>query len=481
MLTLSGNSQTVTFDWAKQMGSTGTDYGESITVDASGNVYTIGFFEGTVDFDPGAGVSDLISNGNFDIFIQKLNANGDFLWAKKMGGTDADRAISVTTDASGNVYTTGVFYGTVDFDPGAGVSNLTSNGLSDIFIQKLDANGNFLWAKQIGGLGGDLGYSITVDASGHVYTTGYFKGAVDFNPGASVYNLTSNGYQDIFIQKLDANGDFLWAKQMGGASHDQGHSITVDALGNIYTTGVFFGTVDFDPGAGVSNLTSNGYQDIFIQKLDANGNFLWVRQMGGAEYDIGNSITIDASGKVYTTGSFTGTVDFDPGAGVSNLTSNVGSGFIQKLDANGNFLWAKQMGGMGNSVILDTYGNIHTTGNFSGTVDFDPGPGVSNLSSNGSSDIFIQKLENTAVGIIENNFGTELLLYPNPTDGFFSIDLGKPYDATITISDLTGKIILSKLVENSQRINLKLEEPSGVYLLIVESAEKKAVVKLVKE
>src|SRR5690606_23904636 len=143
--------------------------------------------------------------------------------------------------------------GTVDFDPGVGVYNLTSLGYDDIFIQKLDSNGDFLWAKRMGSTGSNIGHSIAVDTAGNVYTTGTFGGTVDFDPGVGTFNLTSAGGVDIFIQKLDSNGDFLWAKRMGGIGREQGSSITIDALGNVYTTGSFEEEVDFDPGVGIYN------------------------------------------------------------------------------------------------------------------------------------------------------------------------------------------------------------------------------------
>jgi hypothetical protein len=387
------------FVWAKRMGGTSYDEGNSITTDASGNVYTTGYFRGTADFDPSSGIFNLTSAGYEDIFIQKLDASGILLWAKAMGGgTSSDFGYSITTDASGNVYTTGTFEETADFDPSAGTSNLTSAGGLDIFIQKLDASGNLLWAKAMGGTPHDYGYSITTDASGNVYTTGTFFGIVDFDPSSGTTNLTSAGDRDIFIQKLDASGNLLWAKAMGGYSSDEGRSITTDASGNVYTTGFFYVTADFDPSAGTTNLTSASYGDIFIQKLNAFGNFVWAKAMGGTSEDYGRSITTDASGNVYTTGTFRGTADFDPSSGTTNLTSAGNQDiFIQKLDASGNLLWAKAMGGTsvdyGYSITTDASGNVYTTGFFDGTADFDPSAGTTNLTSAGEYDIFIQKLD----------------------------------------------------------------------------------------
>lgn len=249
------------------MGGKSDELGQSITTDLYGNIYTTGFFQRTVDFDPGVGITNLTAVDQFDIFIQKLDTDGNFLWAKQTGGNFADRGNSITTDVNGNVYITGYFQDVVDFDPGDGTTNLTSFGTYDSFVQKLDTNGNFLWVKQIGGTGEDFGSSITTDAAENIYTMGYFQRTVDFNPGAGTANLTSAGSFDIFIQKIDANGNFLWVKQMGGTGEDFGRSITVDADMNIYCTGAFNDTVDFDPGVGITDLTAIWLSDIFVQKL----------------------------------------------------------------------------------------------------------------------------------------------------------------------------------------------------------------------
>ncbi|HLG36293.1 MAG TPA: T9SS type A sorting domain-containing protein [Bacteroidia bacterium] len=402
-------SQAPNWLWAKGMGGTGDDTGWSIAVDASCNVYTTGYFVGTVDFDPGAGVFNLTSANNvWDIFICKLDASGNFIWAKAIGANGTDVGRSIAIDASGNVYTTGYFQLTVDFDPGAGVFNLTSAAGHDIFILKLDSSGNFVWAKRMGGTGNDWGYSAAIDASGNVYTAGSYSGTADFDPGIGIFNLTSVGGGDLFISKLDNSGNFLWAKAMGGLNYDYCYSIALGSAGNrdVYTTGSFQGTVDFDPGAGVFNLTSAGSGDIFISKLDSSGNFIWAKAMGGTSgpNNIGQSIAIDPAGNgdVYTTGNFGGTVDFDPGTGVFNLTSTgLNDIFISKLDSSGNFIWAKAMGGtsqdFGESIVLDSEGSghIYTTGYFNGTVDFDPGTGVFNLTSAGLYDVFISQLDSS--------------------------------------------------------------------------------------
>jgi len=401
-----------TYAWSSEeaavsvFGGSSDDVGNSIAVDSSGNLYTTGYFEGTVDFDPGAGTSNLTSAGSADVFVSKLDSSGNFVWAKSFGGSSGDRGYSIAVDSSGNVYTTGFFVGTVDFDPGAGTSNLTSAGSYDVFVSKLNSSGNFVWAKSFGGSSPDAGYSIAVDSSGNLYATGAFQGTADFDPGAGTSNLTSAGGADVFVSKLDSSGNLVWAKGFGGSSGDVGNSIAVDSSGNLYATGDFYSTVDFDPGAGTSNLTSAGGSDVFVSKLDSSGNLVWAKSFGGSSPDIGYSIAVDGSGNVYTTGFFEGTADFDPGAGTSNLGSAGGDDvFVSKLDSSGALVWAKSFGGSspdaGYSIAVDSSGNLYTTGYFVGTVDFDPGAGTSNLTSAGSYDVFVLKLTSSGEALTD--------------------------------------------------------------------------------
>ena len=410
----------IVFDWAKRIGGTSYDVGTSLAIDGNGNVYTTGNFSGTVDFDPGADTYNLTSAGDVDIFISKLDTNGNFVWVKKMGGTLADSGGDIVLDGNGNIYSIGGFYGTVDFNPGAGINNLSSVGSSDIYISKLDANGNYMWAKSVGGVAYDYYNKLVVDGAGNVYITGNFSGTADFDPSTGFYNLTSAGSYDIFLAKFDNNGNLVWAKNLGGLLDDYGQGLAVDGSGNVYSTGGFWGTADFDPEAGVYNLSSEGYYDIYISKLDMNGEFVWAKSMGGTATDSSSNIKIDESGYVYSTGFYNNTVDFDPGAGVYNLTSNGNRDiFISKVDNNGDFVWARTVGGSSGEgsadLELDANGNVYIVGGFFDTADFDPGIGTLNLTSAGSGDIFISKLDTHGnfawaknMGGTGNDFGRSL-------------------------------------------------------------------------
>lgn len=347
--------------------------------------------------------------------MQSSNAQYvNFNWAKQMGGSGYGEGY-LAVDLAGNVYTTGNFVSTIDFDPGPGVYNLTSNGQNSVYISKLDPSGNFVWAKE---LESDVYIqvdAIITDASGNVYTTGYFYGDVDFDPGPGTYNLNTGGVgrKDMFISKLNANGDFVWVKLIGeqSAVHTDPTSIATDASGNVYVTGFFDEKVDFDPGLGANILTAGSTDvDMFILKLDASGNFIWVRQIPistksitGGYVIVPLSIKLDLAGNIYTTGYFEGFADFDPGP-ASFILSNadIPEVFVCKLDAAGNFIWAKKMDAFptarfqyrgARSVAVDLMGNVYTAGFFQGKVDFDPGPGDHILTANDNNVAFISKLD----------------------------------------------------------------------------------------
>jgi uncharacterized protein (DUF2249 family) len=338
-------------------------------------------------------------------------------WAKSFGKYlnqgpyyTAVQGFGITTDASGNVITTGGFRDTVDFDPGPGSFTLTAitgtSGSSDIFISKLDASGNFIWALSFGNPNmQDYGFSVITDASGSIYATGNFRGIVDFDPGPGTYTLDggANSYNsDAFLLKISPTGTLVWAKSISVDPLSQGIDIKLDAAGNIYWSGNFGNSGDFDPGPGTYSLTSNGGIDSFVLKLDQNGNFLWAKNIGGSSNDGGTSAycCLDGSGNVYIAGTFSLTADLDPG--LSNYTVTSAGDldiFIVKLDAAGNFVWGRTTGGAGfeivRSIELDQAGNLFYAGEFAATSDFDPGPGTYTLTPTGGNDDYVVKLNSS--------------------------------------------------------------------------------------
>lgn len=389
-------------NWAKATAGTNQQYVNSIAVDQAGNVYSTGEFWGNTDFDPNAGSSVITSQGNADIFVQKYDSNGNLLWAVGIGSTGEDVGTAIDIDQNGNAFITGSFSGTVDFDPSASSYPLTTGGYSDIFVLKLDANGNFVWAKNFKSfVDYSTGKDIKVDVLGNVYTTGKMKGTVDFDPGPA-NTIISGGSSDIFVHKLTANGDFDWVRTYGGSSQweEEGQTLEMDDQGDLYVAGIFMSTVDFDAGVGVNNVTSVGnYPNVFVLKLSPNADFVWALGYGSTSNQFPSGADLAINGEdLFVTGNYEGTVDFDPSAGLLNQTSN-GSGdiYIEKLDTAGNFQWVRSFGGTGvdrgTSISTDYFGNIYVTGAFAGTVDFDPDPTTAfELVSAGNLDAFVLKL-----------------------------------------------------------------------------------------
>ncbi len=389
-----------TFNYVKTIGGIGNDGAHKLAFDRNGNKIIIGFFNNTVDFDPGSGVFNLTSSGAEDMFILKLDNNSNFIWAKKIGGTGSDILSNVAVNNLNEIILTGYFQNTVDLDPGSGSFNLTAAGQQDFFVEKLDSNGNFIFCKSVSGPFSDIISGLALDSDNNIYSTGWFTGSsTDFDPGASNFNLSASG-ADVFIWKLDVNGNFVWAKKVGGIADDTSSDIELDNNGNIIISGIFNNTVDFDPNVGVFNLTSLGQGDAFILKLSNNGNFLWAKSIGGNGSDVALGLDSDLYGNIIITGTYTGTVDFDPSTSVFNQTSNgLLDAFILKLNTSGNFIWAGSIGGTlddrGCDVFVNSNNGFYFVGFFQGSTDLNPGASISNYNSNGSKDIFLSHIDST--------------------------------------------------------------------------------------
>ncbi len=302
--------------WLDRFGGSGSDDGVALAVDASSNVYVTGWFQGTASIG-----RTLTSAGDYAAFVTKLNTNGVWQWTQQFGN---DLGAGIAVDAAGNIYLTGAFNGTARF----GTYTLQSAGGYDGFALKLSSAGQLLWVRQFGGSGDDGGNGIAVDAAGNIYTTGQFQGTAAF--GSSI-SLTGAGSYDGFAAKLDKNGNFLWARDMGG-SYVYASDATVDAAGNLYLAGWFDGTDSF----GSTTLTSAGSDDGYVSKLDSAGNFLWTEQDGGTGSDGPYQVAVDGAGNIYAAGSFQGASNIDPNNSTFNLTSAGGfDGFVLQLSQAG--------------------------------------------------------------------------------------------------------------------------------------------------
>jgi hypothetical protein len=322
------------FIFCKVVSGPFSDVISNLSLDSSGNIYSTGWFTGSnTDFDPGSGTFPLTASGA-DIFIWKLDPNGNFIWAKKIGGSGDNVSNCIEIDQQGNIFVSGNFQNTTDFDPGPATFNITPYGSTDAFVVKLNSNGDFTWAIRVGGTLAEYPYRVSCDLIGNVFIGGNFNGTADFDPGNGTYNITSQGQNDAFLMKVDASGNFQWAKTIGGTGQESIRDITSEASGHFYVSGTFQNTVDLDPGSSTSTFTSSGLDDSFYSLFDPNGNQVWVKTLGGTGIDAIYQ-TVGYQGSLYLTGVFSNSVDFDPNSGVQNSTSNgLQDAFILKLNSN---------------------------------------------------------------------------------------------------------------------------------------------------
>ncbi|MBI3141962.1 MAG: SBBP repeat-containing protein [Bacteroidetes bacterium] len=414
------------FLWAKQLGASSYGNGLSIAANDSGYVYTIGYFKDTMDLGQISANHELISLGQTDVYICKLTARGQLVWAVQLGGASGDIGSSLDLDGAGNIYTTGYFKGKVDFNPSSKDEDtlyLTSLGMFDIFIAKFGSSGNMLWVKQIGGADYDIANKIALDRLNNLFVTGSFGGVADFDPGVGQIDLWANGEKDAFVVKLDSGGNLLWVRQMGGLGKTCGMSIAVQGLGNVYTTGYFAGQVDFDPGKGTHVLCSVvGGEDVFINMLDSNGNFVWATAIGGYDTDVGSSITLDGLDNVYSAGYYNEFADFDPDTGVFVMTAA------------------------------------------------------------GWNDAFLLKLKGRNTGILENTLKNALTFYPNPTSGELTIDFGnRLLDGTATLRNALGQVVLKTPFSGIHMLQIKIPDGTGLFIVEINANGQRAIARVIKE
>lgn len=517
------------WEWAQSAGGSGFDLGYNAGGDASGNVYMTGNFYAEATF----GSNTINSAGTLDVFVAKIDTDGSWVWAKSAGGSSTEIGIGLATDADGNSYVTGSFNESAFFDS----HQITSNDGEDIFVAKIDTNGNWLWATSAGGIGLDKGYGVCYDQSGNCYVTGVFFGEAIFG----ITTLTSYGENDIFIAKLDFNGNWLWAINAGSTTMEMGAGVIADQLGNIYVTGYYEGVGNF----GSLSFTSNGEDDIFLAKLDADGNWLWIFSAGGSNNDIGRSLCLDENGDILVTGYFYGNVFFDShqitshgladlfvakfdaegncfwasGAGGNHFeegyaikTNSDGDAYISggfksniayfgdydiltqgdfdvfaaKIDSNGNWIWANSGGGTdfdyGRGVVVDDADNVFVSGMYKDSATF----GDLSLASAMFSDVFIAKIHDDTIGVNDiGQFMGSHHSYPNPFKSTVNIEylIDVPQPVTIRFYNQFGKQVdIIKAYQQEKNNTIKWQPrglSAGIYYYSLEAGEQLSIGKLI--
>ena len=375
--------------WSQRFGNTSTDQrAHGIAVDDVGNVFIAGDFLSTINF----GGSNLNSVGAGDVFVASFDADGDHRWSARFGDANPNQvANAIATDGSGNVFVTGNHWGTVNF----GGSNLASLGGDDVFLVKFDNDGDHLWSKRFGDAStSQTGRALAITNAGEVVIGGSFLGTIDFGNGT----LSSLGGLDLFVAKFAANGSIVWSKRFGGINDQYLESVAVDNNGAVAVCGYYAGTVDLGGGA----LPSAIGNDIFLAKLDSDGDHVWSKSFGGANDQEGTAVAVGAGGAIFAGGRFEQTVNF----GGSTLTSSGGHDvFIAQFTSAGAHSWSKRFGSSldqtATSLAVDDSGNFVAVGNFASTIDF----GGGTLTNNGSDDVFVARFSSDGSHVWSASFG----------------------------------------------------------------------------
>ncbi len=383
VLAFSATAQ-VTYNWATGFGgSSGYDPYTRMARDNSGNVYVIGTFQGTKYF----GAYTLVGGGFYDSYIAKFDASGVCQWATACTGANFSSVYgcAITVDNNFNVYVAGVFTNTATISPYT--VNSSQIGLNDIFIARLDYAGNCVWLSKAGGASIDEATSVCLKPTGELLVTGSFIGTANFDTQSLSSGSTTTS--NIFLAQYDiVSGLCSWAVNAGGTSDDKGLCVTTDNAGSILLSGYYFGSATF--GSQTVSSTANS-RDAFVAKYNSTGVITWVAHGGGQASANANSVAVDASNNVYVAGDFADTITI----GTTQLTDNgYGNIWLAKVNgSNGSWMWAKKAGGISydgaNAIGVNAGGASFITGLFNGTANFSG----QNITSAGSSDVFIAKYD----------------------------------------------------------------------------------------
>lgn len=362
------------WDWATHGGGTTSDKGNAIVTDANGFSYVTGYFNEAADF--GAFNMPLIDLHSKEVFIAKLDPLGNYVWVQRGSNHYDDRGLGICLDPFGNVYVTGTCWGGIIFGD---LNEYNSSSYTDqIFLLKLDNDGNFVWLKNVGNdSGDDHGHDVVSDPAGNIYVTGFISDYCFGNNGPSVAQFGTEilplafGDSLGFVAKISNDGVWQWAQSFGGVDGERDNRIAIDQNDNIYISGGFTGVKNF----GSSTVTSEGGVDIFVTKYNSNGVFQFVKNTGGTLDDRANDITVDVNNDIYITGEFRDKVVFGTDT-VNNYGGPSGRDiFVSKMDVNGTWKWATKAGSnfgdeRGCGIVGNNKSNLFVTGQFKGNASF---------------------------------------------------------------------------------------------------------------
>jgi hypothetical protein len=323
--------------WSRSFGSSVSDSVADVAVDDLDNIYFVGSHQGTIDFGGGA----LAVTGDRDGYVVSLTGGGSYRWAQEIDSsisTAVDAAWSIGV-ANSRVFVSGL---TLSSSSAGGATLICGGSAQAMFLVAYGTDGSPLWGKCFGAAGFSSARGLGVDAAGNVTITGYYDGNPDLGGGA----LPASAGLDLFIASFDMNGSYRWARGMGGGADDWGNRVATDSAGNVFATGFFEGGIDFGGGL----LSASGQIDGYVASFSSTGSYRWARRVGGSNCDQTRGVAVDASGKVYATGVFAGSLMF---AGQTLTAVGTGDAFVVTYDNAGAELEARLFGGALSDEVLD--------------------------------------------------------------------------------------------------------------------------------
>lgn len=455
-----------TLIWATYYGGNGNDKGNSVAIDASGNIYMAGMTSSSNNISS-IGAQQTSNAGLDDAFLVKFDTNGNRIWATYFGGEYFDEGYSCAVDNSGNVFLAGFAWSSFGITS-SGAHQPTTGGATDGFLAKYNSNGVKEWSTYYGGELWETGYC-TTDINGNVYLSGFTSSTINIaSPGA---HQTAIGWgDDAYLAKFDTNGVRQWGTYYGGDNYDWAYFPATDSQGNVYLTGHTASTgVIATTGAYQTTVASANAYDAFLAKFDSNGNRIWGTYYGGTDHERASGCTVDNNDNVIMTGYTNSTSGISSTGVLQEVYGGSQDAFALKFNSNGNRLWGTYIGGnaeeFGAFCTTDTAGNTYFTGYTNSSTNIST-TGVYQENFGGNRDAYLVKLNGDgSLSTKEVSKLNTIKIYPNPTTDFIKIqNLENQEISKIEIFDINGKLCIntSKILENT--IDLKALN-LGMYLM----------------
>jgi len=512
------HSQDPAIIWQKTIGGNAGDFSTAFQATADGGYILGGYSSSNI-----SGEKTENSNGQLDIWIVKIDNSGNIQWQNTIGGSGDDFLISLQQTTDG-----GYILGAGSDSNISGDKTENSRGGLDYWIIKLDASGTISWQKTYGGNQPEFDTYIVETSDG-----GYFVGGYSDSGISGDKTEPSKGQRDYWALKLDATGNILWQKSIGGSLVDRPQAAfqTMDG-------GYIIGGYSNSPISGDKTENTRGGNDYWIVKLSDTGSVQWERTYGGSDSDVfRNMIELD-NGNFLVAGYSRSNISGDK----NENSQGDFDGWILKLDNTGNLLWQNTIGGSGidyprdvveladGNYLIASYSNSNISGdkteNSNGGYDYwllklspsgnllsqnsiggsadESGPYIienndgtfamfcasrSNISgdkddnSRGAEDYWVFKTTASILGVSKNSFAASLNAYPNPTTGKFTINLGQSYSGiSIAVTNILGQTVATENHKNAQTLDVEINGPAGIYLATVKTNDgHQATIKITKQ